>query len=201
MLWTTRASSATRTTRSPSTANLARSSPSAPARLCPPIWSSSRSRQPDSTRRSRPWSTSWAPIRSSPRCATALPASKKSPSALAGSTPSWVSARVWMPHSSTASSPLPTPVRFVLARPPAPTPRPSPPSTSSTRAVALPTPSRLTSHTACGPSLCSTTASTRPAWPTAAPTEAPRNGAPSSVVALFPPCAKRLQSPMPKASS
>ena len=187
--------------RSPSTANLARSSPSAPARLCPPIWSSSRSRQPDSTRRSRPWSTSWAPIRSSPRCATALPASKKSPSALAGSAPSSVSARVWTRYSSTASSRLPTPVRFVLARPPAPTPRPLPPLISFTRAAASPIPSRPTSRTACGPSSCSTTASTRPVWPTAARTEAPRNRAPSSVAALFPPCARRLQSPTPKASS
>ena len=32
-------------------------------------------------------------------------------------------------------------------------------------------------------------------------TEAPRNRAPSSVVALSPPCARRLQSPTPRASS
>lgn len=53
--------------------------------------------------------------------------------------------------------------------------------------------------TACGPNSCSTTASTRPAWPTAGPTEAPRSRAPSSVAALFPPCAKRLRSPTPRA--
>lgn len=48
---------------------------------------------------------------------------------------------------------------------------------------------------------CSTTASTRPAWPTAGPTEAPRSRAPSSAAVLFPPCAKRLRSPMPRASN
>lgn len=90
-------------------------------------------------------------------------------------------------------------IRFGAA--PAPTPRPSPLSTGSTRAAASPTPSRTTSPTACGQNLCSTTASTRPAWPTEARTEAPRNRAPSSVVALSPPCARRLRSPTPRVSS
>lgn len=69
------------------------------------------------------------------------------------------------------------------------------------RAVASPMPSSATLRTACGPNSCSTTASTKPAWPTAARTEAPRNRAPNSVAALFPPCAKRLRSPMPRALS
>lgn len=56
-------------------------------------------------------------------------------------------------------------------------PRLSPLSTSSIRAAASPIPSRTTSPTACGPNSCSTTASTRPAWPTAGPTEAPRSRA------------------------
>ena len=72
-----------------------------------------------------------------------------------------------------------------LARRPARTPRPSPLSTGSTRAAASPIPSSATSPTACGPNSCSTTASTRPAWPTARPTEAPRSRAPSSVAACF----------------
>lgn len=82
-------------------------------------------------------------------------------------------------------------IRF--ARRPAPSSQPSPPSTSSTRAAASPIPSRATLRTACGPNSCSTTASTRRAWPTAGPTEAPRSRAPSSVAALFLPCAKRLR--------
>lgn len=56
-------------------------------------------------------------------------------------------------------------------------------------------------RTACGPNSCSTMASTRRAWPTAGPTEAPRSRAPSSVAVLFPPCAKRLRSPTPRALS
>lgn len=68
-------------------------------------------------------------------------------------------------------------------------------------AAASPIPSRATLRTACGPNSCSTTASTRRAWPTAGPTEAPRSRAPSSVAALFPPCAKRLRSPTPRALS
>lgn len=71
----------------------------------------------------------------------------------------------------------------------------------STRAAASPIPSSATLRTACGPNSCSTTASTKPAWPTAGPTEAPRSRAPSSVAALFPPCAKRLRSPTPRALS
>ena len=87
----------------------------------------------------------------------------------------------------TESSPLPMRARFALARQRAPSPQPLPPSTSSIRAAASPIPSRATLRTACGPNSCSTTASTRPAWPTAGPTEAPRSLAPSSAAVLSPP--------------
>ena len=83
--------------------------------------------------------------------------------------------QAWTLCFSTARSPLPMRARSALVRPPAPTPRPSPLSTGSTRAAASPIPSSTTSHIACGPNSCSTTASTRPVWPTAAPTEALRS--------------------------
>ena len=58
-----------------------------------------------------------------------------------------------------------------------------------------------TLRTACGPNSCSTTVSTRRAWPTAERMEAPQRPAPSSAAALSPPCERHLRSPMPRALS
>ncbi len=67
-------------------------------------------------------------------------------------------------------------------------------------AAASPIPSRATLRTACGPNSCSTTASTRPAWPTAGLTEAPRSR-PGAASLLFSAMRERLRSPTPRALS
>ena len=87
-----------------------------------------------------------------------------------------------------------------LARRPARTPRPSPLSTGSTRAAASPIPSSATSPTDMWAKLMLKRRH-QPDLPGLRRDlpEAPRSRAPSSVAALFPPCAKRLRSPTPRA--
>ncbi|MFR3877552.1 MAG: hypothetical protein ACLTYW_04750 [Collinsella sp.] len=104
------------------------------------------------------------------------------PNALAGSIPFLVSARAWTPCSQRRAH-LYQCGRDALARRPART------ATVAYRRAhtpaASPIPSRTTSLTACGPNSCSTTASTRPAWPTAGPTEAPRSRARAASLLCF----------------